>query len=245
MTEKEILTIMNLRRKNNAKWIVDISENIYAAPELAPYLPLIERSLMFADGVVTSTPLNKEIYAGLNENIYVLPSALDFSIWDNLKPVVSRKMKIGYFGGELGLKLAEPAFKEIKKKYPDVEFVNIFIDGVIGVPQKLAKLGISMCVFPMVDGNYNRSRNNIDILEMMALKVPVIASPVYPYSGLPVFYCSTNYEYFETLENLITDKEQRKDAGQKGYDFVHKEYDMKKLISNFQSWLNGLERKDY
>jgi hypothetical protein len=244
MTEKEILTMLNLRKKNKAKWIVDVSENIYAAPELAPYLPLIERSLMYADGVVTSTEFNKELYAKHNENIYVLPSALDFNIWDALKPVVSKKMKIGYYGSEIGMKLAEPSLKELKKKY-DIAFIRVAQDGVIGAPKALSKLGISMCVFPMVDSNYNRSRNNIDILEVLALKIPVIASPVLAYSNLPVFYCDTNYSWYETLEALILDKKQRKDAGQKGYDFVHENYDMKRFVAPFQQWLKKLDRKKY
>jgi hypothetical protein len=241
MEEREILKIMDLRKLNNSKWIVDVSENIYANPELTPYLSIIERSLMLADGVVTSTQLNKELYKKLNKNIYLLPSALDFNIWDTLKPVVSRKFKIGYYGGKQDLDLISPALQELVKKHK-IEFVDAYIDGVIGQPKKLTKLGLSMCLFPLIDNNYTRSRNNINLLELMALKVPSIASPIEAYDGLPVLYANTNWQWYEAISGLINDKKLRQNAGQIGYDFVHENFDMKRFTAPLQQWLKGLSR---
>jgi len=244
MSEAEILRIMNLRRHNNCRWIVDVSENIYANPAYQVNLPIIQRSLMFADGVITSTQFNKELYEGLNENIYVLPSVLDFKLWDTIKPVVSRKFKIGYMGRKEDLELVSPTFKEIVKHYP-VELVNAYIDGVIGQPQQLAKLGLSMAVMPLTDTNYNRCRNNIDLLELMALRVPLIASPTISYAGLPIIYAKTNYEWYESVEKLIVDKQFRKEMGENEQKFVKNEYDMTKFVSNLQHWLKNLPKKDY
>jgi hypothetical protein len=244
LDEKELLRILNLRKHNNAKWIVDVSENIYADPNLEPYLPIIERSLMYADGVTTTSQYNKELYNKINENIYVLPSALDFDIWDNLKPVVSRKIKIGYIASKLGIEQVNPSFKELKKKY-DIELLNVWTDEVIGIPKKLAKLGLSIVVFPQLDSNVNRCRDNIDALELLALKVPVVASPTNSYKGLPVLYAKTNFEWYEVLEKLITNKKFRKEMGQIEYDWVKNNADMKKYVGNYQNWLNGLQRKDY
>lgn len=244
MDEEELLRIMNLRKLNNCKWIVDISENIYSNNDLQPYLPIIERSLHFADGVIVPTEINKEIYKVLNENIYVLPSALDFMIWDNLKPVVSRKFKIGYIGSQNDLALVNPTLNELQKKYP-IELLNIYTNEVIDVPKKIAKLGLSMAVFPMTDTNFNRCRTDIDILEVMALKIPVVASPTVAYQGLPVLYAKTNFQWYEAIEKIITDKKFRKEMQEMGWNFVHNEYDMKKYVGNLQSWLKSLPRKNY
>ena len=202
------------------------------------------RCLGLADGVVTSTELNKEIYEKFNKNIYLLPSALDFKIWDSLTPKKSRKLKIGYFGNKEDLEKILPSLAELVKQYP-IEFENIAIDGVIDQPDKLAKFGVSMALFPLEDTNYNRSKNNINLLEVMALNIPIVASPIESYKGLPVLYAKTNYEWYECIEKLITDKDFRKDVGQTGYNFVHENYDMKKFVSKFQSWLKELKRKDY
>jgi glycosyltransferase involved in cell wall biosynthesis len=244
LEERELLKIMDLRKLNNSKWIVDVSENIYENPMLSPYLPIIERSIILADGVITSTPINKEAYSKLNKNVYLLPSALDFNIWDSQKPVVSKNLKIGYYGGKQDLDLISPALQELAKKYK-LEFVDAFIDGVIGQPEALSKLGLSMCLFPLIDNNYTRCQNNINLLEVMALKVPIIASPIDSLDGLPVMYANSNYEWYETIEKLITDTKFRKAMGQNGYEFVKSVYDMKLFVSNLQKWLKELPRKEY
>jgi len=123
--------------------------------------------------------------------------------------------------------------------------VNLYMEGVIGVPKKLSKLGLQMAVFPMVDSNKNRAKNNTDILEMLALKIPVVASKVEPFKDLPVLYAESNYEWYETITKLIEDKVLRKEMGLRGLEHVKKSHDMKKKVSKLRKWLENLPRKEY
>ena len=239
LEEKEILRIMDLRKLNNCKWVVDVSDNIYTDPALKQFVPIIEKSIMAADGLITTNQANKDLYQRLNENVYILPSCLDFKLWDHLK---SRPKKIGYFGMKEDLEIISPVLKELVKEHK-VEFVNMFVDGVIGAPEQIAKKNISIALFPLADNEYNHYKDNIDLKEALALKIPVVASPIY--KDLPVLYANSNFQWYEIIEKLIKDTTFRKEIGQKGYEFVKSNFDMTKFVGNLQRWLKELPRKDY
>lgn len=241
--EDELLKMMNLRRQNNAKWIVDVSENFLENIDLQPYLENIIRSIMLADGVIVSSKQVAQICEPHNKNVYVLPSTLDFKMWD-LKPVVSRKLKIGYRGTKQDIEKVTPSIKALSKEH-NFEMVSMNIEGIIDLPKQLSKLGLSMAVLPLEDNNFNRCKDNIDLLELMALKIPIVASPIATFRKLPILYAENNFQWYESIEKLIKDKQYRQKIGLGEYFYVKKHYDMTKYVSNLQSWLKKLERKDY
>ena len=102
-----------------------------------------------------------------------------------------------------------------------------------------------MAVFPLTDTNFNRCKDNIDLLEAMALKIPIVASPTINHQGLPTLFAESNYEWYENCKNLIENKKLRKETGENELKFVKNTYDMKKYVGNLQNWLKKLPRKNY
>ena len=242
--EKELLRMMNLRKARNAKWIVDLSENFHADEMLQAYLINIERSLKLADGVAVSNKQLEKLAKIYNDNVYVLPSALDFNLWNRPVHVARGNFRIGYKGNKMDLEKVAPTFGEISQRHK-VEFVPIYYEGIIGLWKNMADLRLGMAVMPLEDSGYNRYRDNIDLLELMALKVPLVASPVEAYKGLPILYANNNYEWFECISKVLENKRFREDLRETEHKFVHNNFDMKKLISPFMHWLKNIERKDY
>lgn len=237
MDEEELLRIINLRKKNNCRWVMDMSENVYANLAYEPYMSVIEKSIQLADGLII-TPQLKGIYT--HEYIYELPSLIDFEMW-GLKSKVSRKIKIGYYGEKEDLELVSPALQEIVKNY-DVKFVNLGIRGIIDLPKTISKLGLKMALFPLADTDINRYKDNISLLECLALKIPVIASPTY---NLDVLCADSNFEWYESIENLLKNSKKRKEVAENGYKLVEKEFNMTKYPSKLQTWLKKLPKKKY
>lgn len=233
MDEEELLRIINLRKKNNCRWVMDMSENVYANLAYEPYMNVIEKAILLADGLII-TPKLKGIYT--HDHIYELPSVIDFTMW-GIK--AKKGKKIGYYGEKEDLELVSPALQEIVKNY-DVKFVNLGIRGIIDLPKTISKLGLQMALFPLADTDINRYKDDISLLECLALKIPVIASPTYK---LDILTADSNYEWYENIEKLIKTPKKRKEVAENGYKLVESSYNFVKYPSKLQQWLKKLPKK--
>jgi hypothetical protein len=234
--ESELLRILDLRKHNNCRWVMDITDNVYANLIYEDLLPVIEKAISLADGIIVRPEL-KGIYK--HDHIHILPSLIDFDLWEETKR--TRKLKIGYYGDKPDLELITPSLQEIAKSYK-VEFVNLGIKDIVSLPKILPSLGVSIALFPLVDTDINKYKDNISVLECMAVKIPIISSAIY---NLPTLQAETNYDWYENIEKLIKSRKLRKEMAENGYNFVKTNYDMTKFVSNLQKWLKNLPRKAY
>ena len=193
-------------------WVFDIpSYNIASNPYRpnSEYDRMAYEQIELSDAVICSTQYIhdniKEIFP--NKNIYVVKNAIDFDIWDNVKPhpLVSKdegRIRIGYTGsgnhGEDLLRIEKP-IQAILDEFPNVEFIAAggMRDGTVikhdrsyltnqwvtidKWPETIKGWQMDIGVAPLCDSNFNRAKSNLRWLEYSALAIPTVASQVYPF----------------------------------------------------------------
>lgn len=153
-----------------------------------------------SDAMIVSTPALKDLYSDLNDQVYVIPNAIDFSVWDRAASRRRRKfgLRIGWAGGAnherdlLILKKVVPAVlakhrqvrfvfvhgvPEFLKRLPGVEVVSKFVP-IRQYPNFLASQDLDIGLAPIEDNTFNAGKSNLRWLEYSALGIPTIASRV-------------------------------------------------------------------
>lgn len=201
----------------------------------------------------------KEVY-NLQRQIIVLPNMNDLKDWDfKPKSNHRKKFVIGYMGSnshQNDLAMFFPHLLNIMTKYDHVYFESIgsidkkmlplFNDFPHEVmkrcdllpptwtykdyPEFIAGLRWNIGIAPLEDNAFTRCKSHIKFLEYSALKIPVIASKVYPYyvdirgkkiiehnkTGLLV----KPSEWSDALEDLILNADKRKLLGENAYEHI-------------------------
>lgn len=205
--KKPVLTEMD-------DWIFDLPSHNIASN---PYRPnsdkerIAYQQLKLSDAIICSTRFIKEnlelLFPG--KPVYVIPNAVDFSVWDTMKPnpIVKKepgRIRIGYtgclnHGGDLQL-VNKPILK-LLNEFPNVEFIAVGAmrsgQGVIthdrsylinhwvaidNWPAACKGWQIDIGIAPLMDINFNRAKSNLRWLEYSAMKLPTVASHVRPFA---------------------------------------------------------------
>jgi glycosyltransferase involved in cell wall biosynthesis len=244
------------------KILIEVDDEVIDVPPDSPWVKqgikpggvlenLFREQFTAADGLVVSTDYLKSIYDKYNDNIYVIPNAIDFRVWDHKVRDVS-KIRIGWAGGanhDGDLEIMKEVIPVILEKYKNVEFM--FFNGVpeylkkfgnrvqcigrwfniMDYPKGLADLGFDIGLAPLESNTFNMCKSNLKWLEMSALKIPTVASSVEPYkrsidNGKTGFLCNTPREWVESLSALIEKESFRKRMGLAAYSKVKKDYNI-------------------
>ena len=109
-------------------------------------------------------------------------------------------------------------------------------------PEYLMKQKWDIGIAPLVDTVFTRCKSHIKWLEYSMMKIPTVASRVYPYfmelAGRKTIidgqngFLARNNEWEEKLERLILDKGLREKIGNDSYDFVKKYWQYKDFDFN-------------
>jgi hypothetical protein len=257
-----LLRDLNLRKHWGAKLIIDIDDNLYAVPSDNPNADLARRqknafeaAMRIADGVTVSVPNLKRLYGPLNDNIHVMPNAMDFSIWDKvkIKKNTSSKVRIGWrgaMGHKDDLEMIEPVLKQLMKDY-DIEIVTLGYQpsfktehhewvGCLDYPAKLGSLGLDIGIIPLVDSSFNRAKSNLGYLDFSSINVPTVLSPTENQRGMAAMEAKNSYEWYESLKSLIEDKNKRVLLGVKANKFIRENYDVRKIVVPTYKWMDKL-----
>lgn len=188
----------------------------------------------------------KEVY-GLNKVVIVLPNMNDLKDWDFVpKPLNKNKFIIGYMGSnshQEDMKMVVPEILKIMKKYKNVYFNSVgsiskedlYLFDKFGsdemnrcnllpptwtfkdYPEMISKQKWNIGIAPLADNAFTRCKSHIKFMEYSSLKIPVIASRVYPYY-VPIkdrevgthedtcLLVEPN-EWYDAIESLILNKE--------------------------------------
>ncbi len=233
--------------------------------------------IKLSDAIIASTDYLKKKLNELfpEKTVYVVKNSLDFDIWDNLK--INRinheknkdLIRIGYSGcgnhsGDLEI-VKEP-IEALLDEFPNLEFVSLPYPSTDGIkserytrinkwvpmsyfPQSLSDWEIDIGIAPLRDNELNRSKSNLRWLEYSALKVPTIASNVYPFvqsitdrkDGILV--TNSKKHWYDAMKALIVDQRERTGIGLKAYDKVKKDYDMNKVAASYLSVLKMVKHE--
>lgn len=231
--------------------------------------------LKLSDGFIVSTEYLKKKLMELcpGKPVYVIKNSLDFDIWDNLK--VDRPLhdanpeliRIGYSGcgnhsGDLEV-IVDP-MKALLDEFKNLEFVSLnypstdkigherhkIIKNWVTIsqfPQHLANWELDIGIAPLKDNEFNRAKSNLRWLEYSALKIPAIASRVYPFENSVshskdgILISNSQKDWHEAMRNLILNQEKRVKIGLAAYKKVRKDYSMDVVAKTYLSVLKNIK----
>jgi glycosyltransferase involved in cell wall biosynthesis len=202
------------------------------------------------NSIICSTqPLQQIInaYVGRSD-IRICPNHLHPVIWGSdqftgIQPLENKTTVIGWQGTsthDVDFKEALPAIKQVMEEHPVMirffggvpESIRGEIPGnrfqwmpwkdFVHYPKTLRRLNFDIGLAPITNSKFNQSKSNIKWLEYSALKIPTIASRVFPYEksidhGVTGFLASNTEEWYNALKKLILDAESRHEMAQRAY----------------------------
>jgi len=211
---------------------------------------LFKANFRKADLITVTTPILQEALLPINKNTIVLPNVIDLNMYPKVE-MVKRGTRILWQGGSShyeDLYMVAKAVVDILKKYPDVTFVYfgdtrfmaLFKDapqnqieyhswvGHKVYPYKLALLNCDIGLCPVTDNQFNRRKSSIKWLEYTALGMATVASNIAPYNididGGHTGMLVGDDMWFDAIEQLVKDKEQRKMLAENAYEEVKKNH---------------------
>lgn len=123
----------------------------------------------------------------------------------------------------------------LKNRIHTVPFVHLE-----DYPKMLNEMNLDIALAPLTDCNFNRSKSNLRILEYASCKYPVIASNVEPYKTFKgiIPLCTEKEEWYKSIEELVINKDKRKQIAYDCYKKYKKDYDVEK---NCVIWVKALK----
>lgn len=195
-------------------WIFDVPAYNVASNPYRPNSPkerLADEQLKLSDAIICSTSFLKEGFEGMypGKKVYVVPNAIDFQQWDNVKgdgkmePKKEGVVRIGYtgcanHGGDM--EIVKPVLLALLEEFPNLEFIiaqdiGTFKDvnhprlkvldrwvSIIDYPAMVKGWDLDIGIAPLRDNNFNRAKSNLRWLEYSALGIPTVASNVRPFT---------------------------------------------------------------
>lgn len=211
-----------------------------------------------ADLVSTTTEYLAAKFRPHNPNVAILPNSIDFDLWRPIpRPqAYDGQIRIGWFGGDshlVDLEIFKTVLPRVCKKYPQVKIV-LQAPPVPFWQQKFGDIPASQLewhywadlklytlflasrhwdigLVPLADNEFNRCKSNIKCLEFAALRVPVIAQRMVPYSnhikdGETGLLAGTEEEWYEQICRLVEDRARRMELADNGYWDAHKNHNL-------------------
>lgn len=228
---------------------------------------LIVSTQYLADKFQTLYP-QKPLYIAPNSiDFSVWDNLLDLPKFEAKKPGFIR---IGYTGcsnHRKDLDMIKEALCAILTEFENVEFLftpqpepgGIFTgwEGIprMGVINQFATIDkfpafikswdMDIGVAPLRDNEFNRAKSNLRWLEYSALKIPTIASRVYPFKnsirhGEDGLIANTSQEWYDALKTLIIDQSKRQAIGERAYARVKADFNLEKTARRYAEILEEI-----
>lgn len=211
-----------------------------------------------------------------DKKAHLIPNSIDFDVWDNLKPQEFLKkeagqIRIGYTGcsnHRADLEMIKEPLSAILKEFSHVQFIftpqpqpgGLFTgwDGVPNMglaakwapideyPHYVAGWDLDVGIAPLRDNDFNRAKSNLRWLEYSAMKIPTVASRVYPFKNSirnneDGFICNTKQEWYDALKSLVIDAGRRAQVGRSAYDRVKKDFNMETTAKRYAAVLEEIK----
>lgn len=201
----------------------------------------------------------KEVH-GIDKHVVVLPNTVDRTEWEGFARTNSKKVVIGWQGStthnedfritidalarvmqehkhvhlEILGGMTIEGFRNVFSEFPEalLERVNIKpgVPAWDNFPALLRSQRWDIGIAPITDDLFNHSKSHIKWLEYSMVKIPTIASKVYPYykkvgktdtiqDGITGLLADQN-EWYEKLTTLVTNEALRKELAENAYEYV-------------------------
>lgn len=218
---------------------------------------------------VTTEPLAK-IYRRLNDNVHVIPNAIDFAFWE--------KRPIRYDGDEIRIlytgaanhqedwMFVSPVLAELQEEHPKLKIVLVGMDwkmlqsginykrveihpwvDIESYPHLLQTLCCDIGIAPISKIDFNDCRSSIKWLEYSALKMATVATNYGPYKrdmqdGVTGLLVEERVEWKAALSRLIKDKEYRNQLAAQAFKHCKATYDIDYVVDDWLKAFNSVIR---
>jgi SAM-dependent methyltransferase len=207
--------------------------------------------------------------------VFIVPNSIDFEVWDNLDVTQfeSKKpgmIRIGYTGcsnHRKDLEMIREPICAILQEFENVEFLFTpqpepegMFNGWQGIPRMgvirewatidkypafIKSWRMDIGIAPLRDNDFNRAKSNLRWLEYSALRVPTVASMVYPFKnsikdGEDGIIANTSQQWYDALKSLITDESKRRTIGEAAYARVKADYNMELTAKRYAKILEDI-----
>ncbi len=204
------------------------------------------KHLQAADVVTTTHERLAEKILPYNQNVVIVPNAIPNHEYFQIEKTLSEKVRIFWQGSithEKDIELLRGPFKRLGGKN-----VHIVVGGytkhetwdrmVSSLTNSLSISGsilpgvdprdyyknysfADICLAPLVKSEFNSMKSNLKILEAAYAGLPVIASKVDPYLGLPVLYVEKQSDWFKHINAVVNDADMRDEYGAALKSYCH------------------------
>jgi glycosyltransferase involved in cell wall biosynthesis len=192
--------------------------------------------------------------------IVAIPNAIDPALLkQSILPKNKDRVVIGWAGSDTHLKdleqMGHNTLANVVQNVPKVHLHwigmvppgesllhhnRVLVHSWVPVKEYFARLSTwnwDIGVAPLENNRFNRSKSALKMVEMGAIRTPCLASPVQPYleftsldNDLKWLLCETEKDWKTKLFELSTNEDQRLYYGNKMYNVVMENYNMKKRI---------------
>ena len=237
---------------NDDFWELDTHHVLYETYKELGIVDRIKGFIQEADlCTCTHERLADEIYK-INKNVHILPNALPYGkeqFLDN--KVESDKVRLFWSGSAthehdlailrnpmkrlLGMpvKAVIAGYNEVEKHLWDrmiASFtcslrLNPTIYNYNEVTKYMAAYADSdISLIPLLETKFTGMKSNLKVLETASKKNPAIVSHVNPYLNLPVHYVKKQSDWFKHINDLVNDKQMRKESGEQLFEYCNKHF---------------------
>jgi|GEM_PF-445297 len=219
------------------------------------------KTLNTADYIIAGNNYLAEFIRKFNTNIKIIPTPVDTKAYHVIKHKLNnRDIVIGWIGTEGNLKylfLLKHVFKNLKEKYNNI-ILKIVCDKFIdldkfSIQKKFWKLedevrdlqSFDIGIMPLKDDEWARGKCGFKILQYMAVGIPSVSSPVGVNSeivqdGFNGFLAKDDEEWIEKLSILIENRDLRMKMGERGREYVERNYSLDITFPEFKGVLEDV-----
>lgn len=238
-------------------WHLDPDHILYDEYQETNFESLQIRHLTEADVVTTTHSRLADEMLKYNRNVHILPNAIPKVGQFKMKREQSEEVRLFWQGSDTHQKdiaiLAEPIenlgslfgrVKMVMAGYSDESdtWYQMAMDYTAQTkhlyklipPAEVDKYyrayqHADICLVPLRQTKFNGFKSNLKVLEAANLGLPVIASEVNPYLGLPVRYANNTSDWQRHIRQLAGSKRLRRDEGLRLKEYCDKYFSFKKI----------------
>ena len=217
---------------------------------------------------VTTEPLRKE-YARFNDDVRIVPNAIDFDIWE--KPPIRydregvRLLYTGAANHQEDFMFIKDVLKDLQDKYKQLTIVFVGTDWkmlkneldysrievhpwvpIDAYPYLLKSLCCDIGIAPISKTKFNDCRSALKWKEYSALKMATVATDHGPYKRAIIngngLLADSKDNWMASLSKLMEDKELREKMALNAYKEVKKNYNLDFIADSWMEVFNGVRK---
>lgn len=228
---------------DDAIWIADTSDNNKIASRLK-WHDKVSSICKWAYKVSCGNTYLQEYAKQYNRNAFVVPTTIDTeNLHNQVKAHEPGKPVIGWTGTHSTMRyldLVVPAISQLEKKYdftfqvisnkaPDLPLQSVTFKPWNKETEIQDLLDFNIGVMPLEDDAWSKGKCAFKALQYMALGIPALVSPVGVNSevvdhGRNGFICTTTEEWYQAIELLLLDNQDRIDKGREARQKIVQHY---------------------